>query len=108
MRKKELSFCIGIHHIATFIGILEGIYYLLAGRRQFWKNCVIFCMTAFQSFAGMKIIADLRRGRSRLNDSFMRFRRLGCGRRQEQGILWGLVVLSTLFKTVPVHMFSCE
>lgn len=108
MYKREVSLCIGIHHIATFVGILEGIYYLFAGRQPFWKSCMIFFMTAFQSFAGMKIIADLRAGRSRLRDSFTRLKQLGCSRRQEQGILWGVVVLSTLFKTVLVHIISRE
>ncbi len=108
MCEKELSICIGIHHIATVVGVLEGIYYLFTGRQKFWKSCVIFLMTVFQSFAGLKIIADLRRGRSRLTDRCRRLKRLGCSRRQEKGVLWGIAALSALFKTVPVHFLACD
>ena len=108
MHKKEISICIGIHHIATLVGVLEGIYYLFAGRQPFWKSCVIFLMTVFQSFAGMKILADLRRGRSRLTDSCQDLERIGCTNRQERGMLWGSAALSALLKTIPVHLFACD
>ena len=70
MGEKELSVCIGIHHIATLLGISEGIYYLFAGKQRFWRSCGVFLLTVFQSWAGLKILADLQKGKSRLNESY--------------------------------------
>lgn len=106
MHEKELSICIGIHHIVTLIGILEGVYYLFAKRRQFWKNSMIFLFTAFQSWAAFKILADIRNGRSRLRESYMNLDRLRISSKQRQEVLWGSTVASILFKLLPVRLFA--
>lgn len=106
MYKKELSVCIGIHHIATFIGISEGIYYLFAGRRRFWKNWIIFLLTAFQSWAGFKILADARTGRQRLIESYRSLEELEVNRQKKRGILWGAVAISTMFKVLPARLLA--
>lgn len=106
MREKELSICIMIHHIATLVGIGEGMYYLAAGKQRFWRSCGVFLLTALQSWAGIKIVADLRRGRSRLNDSYRNLEKIKSSRRQRQGILWGMVLSSTLFKVLPVRLLG--
>ncbi len=105
MREKELSICIGIHHIATLIGILEGVYYLFAGKRQLWKNGAIVFLTAFQSWAAFKILADIKRGKSRIRESYQNLKQLQINRRQRQGVLWGSAAASALFKVLPVRLF---
>ena len=106
MREKELSFCIVLHHIATFIGISEGIYYLLAGRQQFLRSFAVFLLTAVQSFAGFKILADLHNGKSRLADSYRNLEKTRTSRKQRRGILWGMALSSTLFKILPVRLLG--
>ncbi|EOS79890.1 hypothetical protein C817_02305 [Dorea sp. 5-2] len=106
MCKKELAICIGIHHIATFIGISEGIYYLFAGKRRFWTNWILFLFTAFQSWAGFKILADLRTGRQRLRESYKSLEKLKIDRKQTRGLLWGIVALSTMFKVLPARLLA--
>ncbi len=106
MREKELSFCIVLHHIATFIGISEGIYYLLAGRQQFLRSFAVFLLTAVQSFAGFKILADLHKGKSRLADSYRNLEKIKTSRKQRRGILWGMAFSSTLFKVLPVRLLG--
>lgn len=105
MREKELSICIGIHHIATLIGILEGIYYLFSGKRRLWKNGVIVFLTAFQSWAAFKILADIKKGKSRLRESYQNLKRLQMNKRQRQRVLWGSAAASALFKVLPVRLF---
>ncbi len=106
MREKELSICIWIHHIATFIGISEGLYYLLAGKQGFIRSCGVFLLTAFQSLAGFKILVDLRNGQSRLADSYRNLEKVDSFKRQKRGILWGLAVSSSFFKIFPVHILG--
>lgn len=106
MREKELSICIWIHHIATLIGISEGMYYLLAGKQRFWRSCGVFLLTVLQSWAGIKIMADLKRGKSRLDDSYRNLEKIKSSRRQRQGILWGIALASTLFKVLPVRLLG--
>ena len=106
MGEKELSVCIGIHHIATLLGISEGIYYLFAGKQRFWRSCGVFLHTVFQSWAGLKILADLQKGKSRLNESYRNLEKIKSSRRQRRGILWGMVLSSTLFKLLPVHLLG--
>lgn len=106
MREKELSICIGIHHIATLIGISEGMYYLLAGRQRLWRSCIVFLLTAFQSWAGFKILADVQNGKSRLTDSCRNLEKIKCSRRQRRGILWGMTLSSALFKVLPVCLLG--
>ncbi|MCI8795808.1 MAG: hypothetical protein HFG89_02990 [Dorea sp.] len=105
MREKELSICIGIHHIATLIGILEGVYYLFSGKRRLWKNGVIVFLTAFQSWAAFKILADIKKGKSRLRESYQNLKRLQMNKRQRQRVLWGSAAVSALFKVLPVRLF---
>lgn len=106
MREKELTICIGIHHIATLIGISEGMYYLLAGKQRLWRSCGVFFLTVLQSWAGIKIVADLKRGKSRLKDSYRNLEKIKRSRRQRQGILWGMALSSTLFKVLPVRLLG--
>lgn len=106
MREKELSICIGIHHIATFLGIWEGIYYLAKGRQNLFRSCVIFLLTTFQSWAGLKILADLKAGRSRLEESYRSLDKLKGNREKKRGFLWGLVLSSAVFKVVPVRLLG--
>ncbi|MXP76027.1 hypothetical protein GN277_11705 [Lachnospiraceae bacterium WCA-9-b2] len=106
MGEKELSVCIGIHHIATLLGISEGIYYLFAGKQRFWRSSGVFLLTVFQSWAGLKILADLQKGKSRLNESYRNLEKIKSSRRQRRGILWGMVLSSTLFKLLPVHLLG--
>lgn len=106
MKEKELFVCIWIHHIATFAGISEGIYYLISGNRRVWKNCMIFLLTAFQSWAGLKILADIRKGKSRLADSCKGLKELSENKRERERILWTLVLASTIFKIFPVHILG--
>ena len=91
MREKELSICIWIHHIATLIGISEGMYYLLAGKQRFWRSCGVFLLTVLQS---------------RLDDSYRNLEKIKSSRRQRQGILWGMALSSTLFKVLPVRLLG--
>lgn len=106
MKEKELFVCIWIHHIATFVGISEGIYYLMSGSRRVWKNCMIFLLTAFQSWAGFKILADMRKGKSRLTDSCESLKELSGSKREREKILWILVSASAIFKIFPVHILG--
>lgn len=106
MREKELSICIGIHHIATLIGVLEGMYYLLAGRQRFFRSCAVFLLTAIQSWAGFKILADLQKGKSRLADSFRNLEKIKKNKKQRRGILWGMALSSALFKVLPVRLLG--
>ncbi len=106
MREKELSICIGIHHIATLIGVLEGMYYLLAGRQRFFRSCAVFLLTALQSWAGFKILADLQKGKSRLADSFRNLEKIKKSKKQRRGILWGMALSSALFKVLPVRLLG--
>ncbi len=106
MREKELSICIGIHHIATLVGISEGMYYLFAGKQRLLRSLGVLLLTVLQSWAGLKILADLRKGKSRLKDSYRNLEKIESSRRQRQGILWGMVLSSTLFKVLPVHLLG--
>lgn len=106
MREKELSICIGLHHIATLIGILEGVYYLFTRKRRFWKNSMILFFTAFQSWAAFKILADIKNGRSRLRESYMNLEKLRISSKQRQEVLWGSTAASILFKLLPVRLFA--
>ena len=106
MREKELSICIGIHHIATFWGITEGIYYLLARRQRFLRSSMIFLLTVFQSWAGIKILADLRDGRSRLKESYTSLQKIKGGRGGTRGLLWGAALSSALFKVLLVRLLG--
>jgi len=106
MREKELAVCIGIHHIATLIGISEGIYYLLAGKQRFLRSCAVFLLTALQSFAGLKILVDLHNGKSRLADSCRNLEKIKTSRKHKRGILWGMALSSTLFKILPVGLLG--
>ncbi len=45
MREKELSICIGIHHIATLVGISEGMYYLFAGKQRLLRSLGVLLLT---------------------------------------------------------------
>ena len=118
MGEKELSVCIGIHHIATLIGISEGIYYLLAGKQRFLRSFAVLLLTgikneyarllptALQSFAGFKILVDLHNGKSRLADSYRNLEKIKTSRKQRRGILWGMAFSSTLFKVLPVRLLG--
>lgn len=109
MREKELSICIAIHHIATFLGIWEGIYYLAKGRQNLFRSCVIFLLTAFQSWAGLKILVDLQTGRSRLKESYRsldNLDKLKSNSERKRSFLWGLVLSSAIFKVVPVRLLG--
>lgn len=104
MKEKELFVCIWIHHIATFAGISEGIYYLMSGKRRIWRNGVIFLLTAFQSWAGFKILTDIKKGKSRLADSYTDLKGLSGNKRKI--ILGTVMLLSTMFKIFPVHILG--
>ena len=106
MGEKELSVCIGIHHIATLIGISEGIYYLLAGKQRFLRSFAVLLLTALQSFAGFKILVDLHNGKSRLADSYRNLEKIKTSRKQRRGILWGMAFASTLFRVLPVRLLG--
>ncbi len=106
MKEKELSVCIWIHHIATFAGIAEGIYYLTVKRHRCFKRFGIFLLTLFQFFAGIKILKDLRSGRSRLTKSCENIKELTDSRKKRQGILFGLTFATAVFKVLPVHILG--
>ncbi len=105
-KKKELSVCIWAHHIATAAGITEGIYYLAVKKQSFLKELEIFILTFIQLWAGVKIVKDLRSGRSRLTESYDHLKRLVDSEKRRKGILWGLTIFSVVFKVVPVHMLA--
>ena len=100
MKEKELSVCIWIHHIATFAGIAEGIYYLTVKRHRCFKRFGIFLLTIFQ------ILKDLRSGRSRLTKSCENIKELTDSRKKRQGILFGLTFATAVFKVLPVHILG--
>lgn len=106
MCEKELSICIGIHHIATLIGISEGIYYLSAGKRRFWKNGILFLLTVFQSWAGLKILTDQRGKRQRMIESYRSLEELEASRKKRRKILWGITAVSALFKVLPARLLA--
>lgn len=108
MQEKELSICTGIHHIATFLGISEGIYYLAAGKQGFLRSSVIFLLTVIQSWAGIKILADLKAGRSRLTESYRSLDKLKGSRKKKRWFLCGLILSSTVFKILPVRLLGKE
>ena len=51
-------------------------------------------------------MADLKRGKSRLDDSYRNLEKIKSSRRQRQGILWGMALASTLFKVLPVRLLG--
>ena len=106
MKEKELSVCIWIHHIATFAGIAEGIYYLAAKRQGFLKSFGIFLFTLLQSWAGIKIFRDLRSGSSRLAESYENIKKLTDSKGRQKGILFGLALSTAVLKILPVHIVT--
>lgn len=107
-KEKELTVCIWIHHIATFAGIAEGIYYLTAKKQCLLKKFIIFMFTLFQSWAGAKILKDLRSRRSRLEKSYENIKKLTGSKMKQQGILAGLTVSAAVLKILPVHMLGTQ
>ena len=63
-------------------------------------------LTTFQSWAGLKILADLQTGRSRLEESYRSLDKLKGNREKKRGFLWGLVLSSAVFKVVPVRLLG--
>lgn len=106
MKERELSVCIWIHHIATFAAAAEGIYYLTVRKQKFWRKAGIFLLTAFQSWAAVKIVAGLINGRSGIQDSCERLEQLDGRQNEKRRILWTAVFLSSVFKLLPVPLLG--
>lgn len=100
MREKELTICIWIHHISTFIGLFASLYHIASGRRRTAaRTGGLILFASGQAFGALKIIADLSKGRSRLRKGFESIHSLCRSKRQERGLLWVMTALSAIFKT---------
>ena len=100
MREKELTICIWIHHISTFIGLFASLYHIAAGRkRPAFRTGGLILFASCQAFGAFKIAADLAKGRSRLRKSFENIHSLCRDKRQARGLLWVMTALSAVFKT---------
>lgn len=120
MREKELTLSTWIHHISTLIGLSTGIYYLirriLPGRsfpdrfalrgKNLLRSFLLFLFTALQSWAWIKILADLSDHTSRLRERCKDIHRLSRSKREERRILWGMTFLSAMFKIGFAHLLA--
>ena len=55
---------------------------------------------------GIKILADLRDGRSRLKESYTSLQKIKGGRGGTRGLLWGATLSSALFKVLLVRLLG--
>ncbi len=101
-KRKEDKICIWMHHIATVIGMLEGIWGL-ASEKKDTLSCTsrVFCLSLFtgsQLWAMLKILSDAVRGSSRMKDSILHIRALSGSASKGRRMLGAVTALSVLFK----------
>lgn len=98
MKEKELDIYIWLHHIATFFGLFCGMRVLAGKKLSKCRICVLVLYIETQIWGAVKIIRDVRNGRFRLRDSFVKIQKHRQSTCQERAVIAGLTCGSVIFK----------
>lgn len=109
MKEKHFKLFEWTHHIATFAGVFLGIKFLFNGSGGAFKKILLGIFTFFQSFALLKVLAELAAGQNReakrLESSYKKLEGTW-GAKKDNIFFASIMALSVLFKAGVPFLFK--
>lgn len=102
MKERHFKMFAWVHHIATLTGVILGIKFLFNKSGGVFRKILLGIFTFFQSFALLKVLAELICGQNleakRLENSYKKLEGTW-GAKKDNVFFASIMALSVLFKT---------